>query len=74
MAFVTGDYALGKDTGIIDLILVGNINQAELDNLVRKVEKLIKRRIRSLTIDTKEFNSLKKELRPEKAIWLWGER
>jgi DNA-binding transcriptional ArsR family regulator len=73
MAFVTGDYALGKDTGIIDLALVGNIDQENLNRLVKKVEKLIRRRIRYLIIEPREFKRLKKQLHSHEAIWLWGE-
>ena len=33
MAFITGDYAKGKDTGIIDLVIVGEINEKNLHEL-----------------------------------------
>jgi hypothetical protein len=37
MAFITGDYADGHDSGIIDLVLVGEVNDANLKDLVIKV-------------------------------------
>ena len=44
--YVTGDYANGKDTGVIDLLFVGNsVDKEYLANLVTKAEKLIKRAI-----------------------------
>jgi len=73
MAFVTGDYAKGKDTGIIDLVLVGEIDLENLRNLVAKVEKRIKRKIRTLVLTVKEFHNLKSTLKPGKALWLWQE-
>ncbi len=71
MAFITGDYARGIDSGIIDLVLVGDINEQNLQQLVRKAEQAIKRKIRSLVLTLSEFEALNKTLNPEKALWLW---
>jgi hypothetical protein len=35
-AYLLDDYAEGKDTGIIDLLLVGDIDQYHLNDLSRK--------------------------------------
>lgn len=44
---LTGDYAEGRDTGIIDVTIVGpSLNTAYLDQFVPKVEELIKREVR----------------------------
>ncbi len=72
-AFITGDYAEGKDSGIIDLVLVGEVDEDRLKRLIKKAESLIHRRVRYLIVDQDEFKDLKKQLLPEKAIWLWGE-
>jgi hypothetical protein len=71
LAFLIDDYAEGKDTGIIDLLLVGNINEYHLNDLSRKTEKYIKRKIRSLVLSKNEYNSLKQNLdsRPKFLIW-----
>lgn len=46
---LVGDYARGLDTGIIDLIFIGNqVDQAYLSKFCVKVEKLIGRKIRFL--------------------------
>ena len=71
MAFITGDYAQGKDTGIIDLVIVGNINEKILQELIVKAEHAIKRKIRSLVLSLKEYKALKNTLLPDKALWLW---
>ena len=71
MAFITGDYASGKDSGIIDLVLVGEIDKQNLEDLVVKAETLIKRKIRGLVLTLKEYKALKNTLSPEKALWLW---
>ena len=40
LAFVIGDYSEGKDSGIINLVLVGDINKIYLISLVAKAEGL----------------------------------
>jgi DNA-binding transcriptional ArsR family regulator len=70
-AYVIDDYAEGKDTGIIDLVLVGNIDQYHLNDLSRKTERYIKRKIRSLVLTREEFKSFmpKLENRPYFLVW-----
>ncbi len=46
LAVVTGDYAMGLDSGTIDLSLVGRIQMDFADKLVRKAEEAIGRKIR----------------------------
>ncbi len=53
--YLTGDIALGKDSGLIDLVLVGEIDQNYLLKLIAKAEKLIKRKIRYLIYSQEEF-------------------
>ena len=70
-AYLIDDYAEGKDTGIIDLLLVGNIDQYHLNDLSRKTEQYIKRKIRSLVLSRDEYNDIlpKLEKRPRVLIW-----
>jgi DNA-binding transcriptional ArsR family regulator len=60
--FLVGDYAEGKDTGIIDLVIVGNINHYHLNDISRKTEANIKRKIRSLVLTRKEFAAFRPTL------------
>ncbi len=55
-AYLIDDYAEGKDTGIVDLLLVGKIDQYHLNDLSRKTERYIKRKIRSLVLTQEEFS------------------
>jgi hypothetical protein len=73
MAFITGDYAEGRDSGIIDLVVVGDIDQEYFKQCVDKVEKLINRRVRSLILSASEFEKTGASLNPDKALWLWRE-
>jgi len=70
--FLTGDFAKGKDSQIIDLVFVGNIEQDYLIQLIDKVEKLINRRIRYLIYSDTEFNVLDLEQFQQKALLLWS--
>ncbi|MFH2064816.1 MAG: winged helix-turn-helix domain-containing protein [Pseudomonadota bacterium] len=70
-AYLLDDYAEGKDTGIIDLLLVGNIDQYHLNDLSRKTERYIKRKIRPLVLGREEYKELLPNLdkRPSLLIW-----
>lgn len=45
-AYIIGDYAKGKDTGTIELLLIGVIDEEYLNNLVVKAKTLIHRDIK----------------------------
>ncbi len=45
-AYLTGAFAQGRDSGVIDLVLVGTLDKNYLIQLVERAEKLIKRKIR----------------------------
>lgn len=69
--FVTGSFAKGVDSNIIDLVFAGdNINATYLMGLIEKVEKMIDRRIRHLIIKTDEIKDF---IMPERndALLLW---
>ena len=70
-AYLIDDYAEGKDTGIIDIILVGNIDHYHLNDLSRKTERYIKRKIRSLVLSQEEFNELLPKLKNRPRILIW---
>jgi predicted DNA-binding transcriptional regulator len=73
-AYLIDDYAEGKDTGIIDLLLVGDIDGYHLNDLSRKTERYIKRKIRSLVLNRNEFEDYvpKLEKQPHVLIWKAG--
>jgi len=70
-AYLIDDYAEGKDTGIIDLLLIGNINQYHLNDLSRKTEQYIKQKIRSLVLSQEEYNHLLPELKKHPRVLIW---
>ncbi len=70
-AYLIDDYAEGKDTGIIDIILVGHIDHYHLNDLSRKTEHYIKRKIRSLVMTQEEFQAFFPRLKDKPYILVW---
>ncbi len=70
-AYLIDDYAEGKDTGIIDIMLVGDIDQYHLNDLSRKTERYISRKIRSLVLSNGEYKSFLPELEKRPHILIW---
>ncbi len=56
-AYLLDDYAQGKDTGIIDVLIVGDVLPGKLESLKNSVEKKIKRKVRTLVVGPDEFQS-----------------
>lgn len=71
LALLLGDYAQGKDTGIVDLALVGDINKNNVQDLVDKTERYINRKIRVLVLTNMEYLKLKSTLHSQPHLILW---
>jgi hypothetical protein len=72
LAFVRGDYAVGKDNGLIDLVIIGsNINQKELERVRKKTEHLIQRKISIVVLTDKEYSKLKSSLEENPLLVLY---
>jgi len=71
-AYITGDYARGIDSGVIDLVVVGEMDEHYLQYLVNRAEQLVKRKIRILALTRDELEDLKQSLELEKGILLVG--
>jgi hypothetical protein len=71
--YLVGKLAKGQDTGIIDLILVGNnLNKTFLVEQIEKAEKKIDKKIRYVHYSVKEFD-LEKIQEPEMhPLLLWS--
>jgi hypothetical protein len=72
LAYVTGDFALGIDNDIIDLLFVGDdLNKKYLLKLIEKTEGLIDRKIRYVIFGAEEFDVYKNRLSGSNALLLW---
>ncbi len=64
LAFVRGDYAAGRDSGLIDLVIVGpDVNVAEVERVRKKTEKLIGRKISTLILQPDEYQNLERNFK-----------
>jgi DNA-binding transcriptional ArsR family regulator len=73
-AWLIDDYAEGKDTGLIDLVLVGDIDQENLGDLVTKTERYIGRKIRILVLGTEEYGDLDSTFADRPQLLLWEKK
>ena len=53
-AYITGDYANGLDTGVIEVALVGEVDREYALNLTEKGEKELRRKVRLTFISSEE--------------------
>ena len=73
-AYLVGDYARGIDTGIIDVVLVGDVDKVQLDDFALKTEAYIQRKIRSLVLRKEEFLRLTERNSFDPIVRLWDQR
>ena len=66
--FLTGDLAEGRNSDLVDIILVGKINKKYLTEIIEKTEKLIERKIRYIAYTDKEFSKIRKK-KNQLLIW-----
>jgi len=71
LAYLLDDYAIGRDSGIIDILLIGNIDNFHLNDLTKKTERYLNRKIRYLVLEKNELKKFKDKLeqRPNLLIW-----
>lgn len=53
--YILDDYALGKDSGLIDLLIVGEVKTDRLQDYVRITEGKIRRKLRVMVVGADEF-------------------
>ena len=71
-AYVIDDYAEGKDSGLIDLVLIGEIDRENLEDLVAKTERYIQRKIRTLVMTKSDFDKSEGIFQDRPAFVLWS--
>jgi predicted transcriptional regulator len=69
-AYITGDFAIGKNSKLIDLIIVGkNLNYEYLGKLIRKAEEITSLKIKYITINPDEENEYVSNKEDVLLIW-----
>ena len=69
--YLTGDLALGKQSDVISLIIVGNPDRHFLIQLIAKVEELIPKKVQYLIYSIEESQS--QQFDNERNLVLWHE-
>ncbi|MGB0524011.1 MAG: ArsR family transcriptional regulator [Flammeovirgaceae bacterium] len=67
--YLTGDLAKGKDSKVIDLVLIGDIDRAYLIEMIEKTEALISRKIRYVIYTEEEFETMDFDNKDYLLIW-----
>ncbi|MCW5912367.1 MAG: ArsR family transcriptional regulator [Cyclobacteriaceae bacterium] len=70
-AYIVGDYAQGKDSGTIELLLVGQIDKEYLNKLVNRAKDLINRNIKVIQLEEAGFE--KEMVQYQSPLLLWGD-
>ena len=71
-AYLIGDYAQGIDSGLIDIVVLGEVNKFELDRISEKTSFEISRKIRPLVLNKHELRNLWNQLDMEHSLLIWG--
>jgi hypothetical protein len=75
LAFIRGDYATGRDSGLIELVVVGErINTQEAERVRRKTEQLIERKIAVMYLTPAEYAKLKSVFEHEPVLLLYDKQ
>lgn len=53
--YILDDYALGKDSGLIDVLVVGDVDKSRLDELRAIFEQKMNRKVRVMDLSSSEF-------------------
>lgn len=69
---LTGDLANGKDADILDIILIGDVDNEYLNKLIVKAEKVIQRRIRYIVMTEPEYEGYAKKT-SENNLVIWNQ-
>lgn len=53
--YIIDDYARGVDSGLIDVLVIGNVEPNALHNVAQPIEKKLGRKIRTMVMSSSEF-------------------
>ena len=71
--YLTGDFARGKDSNVIELILVGDgIDTEYLSRKVKKAEELVGRTVSYVVLKPKEAEKFMETMKPTDLFPLWN--
>ncbi len=68
--YLTGDFAKGKNSEVIDIVIIGNVDKTYLLQLIDRTEQVIKKKVRHLVYSPVEFEAM--ELDKEENLLIWN--
>lgn len=72
--FLCGELAKGRDSQIIDLIIIGDVDKSYLHHLSEKAEKLVHRNIRTLVLENEESLESFSNFKEEDLLLIWSNK
>ena len=72
--YLTGGFAKGIDSPIIDLIILGDVDREYLSTLTSKAEIVIKRKIRYVIFSSSEYEQYSLNLKGQDTLLLWSSK
>ena len=57
--YILDDYARGIDSGIIDVLIVGDVDEQKVVNVAKPIEKKLARKVRTMTMTAAELETLR---------------
>jgi hypothetical protein len=70
--YVTGQFAKGLDSNVIDLEFIGIVQTRNLISLIEKAEKLINRKIRYVIYSAEEGKAIKAKIKNNERLLIWS--
>lgn len=70
--YLTGELAEGKDNNIIDLVFLGDIDSQFLMGLIKRAEELVKRKIRYIVYEPKDYDLF--DQKSIQNVLLWNQK
>jgi hypothetical protein len=71
--WLVGDFARGLDSNEIELKIKGEVNKAYLEELIKKVEKAVNRRLNIYILDVDETFIMEQNIEPSLLLWSKGD-
>lgn len=68
--YLTGDFAMGKNSGVIDIVIIGKVDETYLLQLINRTEQVIQKKVHYLIYSPSEFEAI--ELDKEENLLIWN--
>lgn len=67
--YLAGDFARGRNSDIIDIVIIGEVDRGYLTKLIEKTEETLNKKVRHLVYNETEFQSVNLDKQEHLLIW-----